>query len=34
MAETVAARVNSGELAEVYHRITTVEALAYIAGGF
>ncbi len=33
MAESVAARVNSGEIAEVYQRITTREALAYIAGG-
>ncbi len=32
MAETLAARVNSGEIAEVYHRITTAEALACIAG--
>ena len=30
--ETLAARVNSGELAEVYQRITTAEVLAYIAG--
>jgi hypothetical protein len=34
VAETVAARVRSGELTESYHRITTAEALAYIAGGF
>jgi len=31
-AEALAARVNSGELAEVYQRITTTEILAYIAG--
>jgi len=31
-AEALAARVNSGELAEVYQRITTAEILAYIAG--
>ena len=31
-AEALAARVNSGEVAEVYQRITTAEALAYIAG--
>ena len=32
VAEALAARVNSGELAEVYRRITTAEVLAYIAG--
>ena len=32
VAEALAARVNSGELAEVYQRITTAEILAYIAG--
>jgi hypothetical protein len=32
MAEALAARVSSGELIEVYQRITTAEALAYIAG--
>jgi hypothetical protein len=31
-AEALAARVNSGEVAEVYQRITTAEVLAYIAG--
>jgi hypothetical protein len=34
MAETLAARVRAGELVEAYRRITTAEALAYIAGGF
>jgi hypothetical protein len=34
VSEALAARVRSGELVEVYHRITTPEALAYIAGGF
>lgn len=33
MAETVAARVRSGEIAEVYQRITAAQALARIAGG-
>jgi len=32
MAETTTARVRSGELVEVYHRITTAEALGHIAG--
>ena len=31
VAEALAARVNAGELAEVYQRITTAEVLAYIA---
>jgi hypothetical protein len=34
VAEALAARVRSGELVEAYRRITTAEALAYIAGGF
>jgi hypothetical protein len=29
----LAARAGSGELTEVYRRITAAEALAYIAGG-
>ena len=29
-----AARLRSGELVETYRRITTAEALSYIAGGF
>lgn len=32
MAETLAARQQSDELVEVYHRITTAKALGYIAG--
>ena len=32
VAEALAARVDSGELAEAYQRITTAEVLAYIAG--
>jgi hypothetical protein len=34
VAEALAARLRSGELVETYRRITTAEALAYIAGGF
>jgi len=34
IAEALAARVSAGEIVEVYNRITTAEALAYIAGGF
>jgi hypothetical protein len=34
VAEALAARLRSGELVEAYRRITTAEALAYIAGGF
>jgi hypothetical protein len=34
LAEALAARLRSGELVEAYRRITTAEALAYIAGGF
>ena len=34
VAEVLAARLRSGELVEAYRRITTAEALAYIAGGF
>jgi hypothetical protein len=33
-AEALAARLRSRELVEAYRRITTAEALAYIAGGF
>jgi hypothetical protein len=34
LAEALAARLRSDELVEAYRRITTAEALAYIAGGF
>src|SRR4029079_8497169 len=34
VAEALATRLRSGELAETYRGITTAEALAYIAGGF
>ena len=34
LAEALAARLRSRELVEAYRRITTAEALAYIAGGF
>ena len=34
VAEALATRLRSGELVETYRRITTAEALAYIAGGF
>lgn len=34
VAGALAARVSSGELSEVYQRITTAESLAYIAGRF
>jgi hypothetical protein len=34
VAEALAARLRSGELVEAYRRITSAEALAYIAGGF
>jgi len=34
VAEALAARLRSGELVETYRRITTAQALAYIAGGF
>jgi hypothetical protein len=34
MAGALAARLRSGELVETYRRITTAEALSYIAGGF
>jgi hypothetical protein len=32
VAEALAARMSSGELVEVYQRITAAESLAYIAG--
>jgi hypothetical protein len=34
VAEALAAHLRSGELVETYRRITSAEALAYIAGGF
>ena len=34
VAEALAAHLRSGELVETCRRITTAEALSYIAGGF